>query len=71
MSKPATRVLLGAVAATLAAVMPVVAQDKETATPPGERWTVTLAPYLWPPRWMATPRWAASSRTSTSRSRIF
>jgi hypothetical protein len=36
-----------AVAATLAAVTPAVAQQMETATPPGDRWTVSVAPYLW------------------------
>jgi hypothetical protein len=42
------RVGLLAMAATLAAVTPAVGQQPEaTAAPPGERWTVTLAPYLW------------------------
>jgi hypothetical protein len=34
--------------ATLAAATPVVGQQPgATAVPPGDRWTVTLAPYLW------------------------
>jgi len=37
-----------AVAATLAAVTPAAGQQPEaTAGLPGDRWTVTLAPYLW------------------------
>jgi hypothetical protein len=36
-----------AMAATLAAVTPAAAQQMETATPPGDRWTVSVAPYLW------------------------
>jgi hypothetical protein len=47
MSQQRTIALVAAVAATLAAVKPGVAQQMETATPPGDRWTVTLAPYLW------------------------
>jgi hypothetical protein len=31
----------------LAAVAPAVAQQTETATPPEDRWTVSVAPYLW------------------------
>jgi hypothetical protein len=36
-----------ALAATLASVGPAVAQQIETATPPGDRWTISVAPYLW------------------------
>jgi hypothetical protein len=40
--------LSAAMAATLAAVTPAVGQQPTTtAAPPGDRWTVTLAPYLW------------------------
>jgi hypothetical protein len=34
-------------AAALAAVTPAAAQQMETETPPGDRWTVSVAPYLW------------------------
>ncbi len=47
MSQQRTIALVGAAAATLAAVLPAVAQESETATPPGDRWTITVAPYLW------------------------
>jgi hypothetical protein len=46
MSRPSIRALV-AMAATLAAVGPAVAQQMEIATPPGDRWTVSVAPYLW------------------------
>ena len=37
-----------AMAATLAAASPAVAQQPAaTATPPGDRWTIEVAPYLW------------------------
>jgi hypothetical protein len=47
MSKPSIRVLVAVLAATLASMTPAVAQQMETATPPGDRWTITVAPYLW------------------------
>src|SRR5262245_36130814 len=47
MSKPHTKALVAAMATTLAgAVTPAVAQEP-TETPAGDRWIVTLAPYLW------------------------
>jgi hypothetical protein len=45
MSKPSIRVLVAALAATLA-VMPAVAQQMEIATPPSDWWTIEVAPYL-------------------------
>jgi hypothetical protein len=36
-----------ALATVLAATAPAVAQQIETATPPGDRWTISVAPYLW------------------------
>jgi hypothetical protein len=43
-----SRVLLGAVAGTLATVTPAAAEEPgATAKPPSDRWTVTVAPYLW------------------------
>jgi hypothetical protein len=47
MSKPSMRLLAAAMAGTLAAAAPAMAQQMETATPPGDRWTVSVAPYLW------------------------
>jgi hypothetical protein len=47
MSQQCTIALVAAVAATLATVTPAVAQQIETATPPEDRWTVSVAPYLW------------------------
>jgi hypothetical protein len=46
MSKPSIGFLV-AMAATLAPVAPAAAQQMETATPPGDRWTIEVAPYLW------------------------
>jgi hypothetical protein len=47
LSQQRTIALVAAVAATLAAVTPAVAQQTESETPPGDRWTISVAPYLW------------------------
>ena len=36
-----------ALATTLGAATPALAQQAEGAAPPGDRWTVEVAPYLW------------------------
>jgi hypothetical protein len=48
MSKPSIRVLVAAMAATLAAVTPAVGQQAEPpAAAASDRWNITVAPYLW------------------------
>ena len=48
MNKPRTKALALAVAVTLAAMTPALAQQPEpTGIAPGDRWTITVAPYLW------------------------
>jgi hypothetical protein len=47
MSKPSMNVLVAALAATLATTAPAVAQQTESDTPPADRWTISVAPYLW------------------------
>jgi hypothetical protein len=47
-SKPRTMALVAAMVATLAAAAPVAGQQPGTAdAPPSDRWTITVAPYLW------------------------
>jgi hypothetical protein len=45
MSKPCTRMVVAVMAAMLAAT-PALAQEP-TGTPPSDRWTIQVAPYLW------------------------